>query len=146
MGKFNSFWSHEIDLHVSRILRNSWVANSIRDRRCLQLLLLCIYFYSRVADISRNPNLYFEMAILIGKSRRRVNIIIWETSAWAAAHQTASAELKKHKGSRGGDEPWSGGDPFGLPARIRRHVGRGNRRERGGGGSGGRVSMQCKHR
>ena len=88
-----------------------------------------------VADISRNPNLYFEMAILIGKSRRRVNIIIWETSAWAAAHQTASAELKKHKGSRGGDEPWSGGDPFGLPARIRRHVGRGNRRE----GERGRV-------
>ena len=95
-------------------------------------------------QISRNPapKFYFEMAILIGKSRPRVNIIIWETSAGAAAHKTASAELKKHKGSRGGDEPWSGGDPFGLPARIRRHVGRGNRRERGGGGSGGRVSIR----
>ena len=83
-------------------------------------------------QISRNPapKLYFQMAILIGKSRRRVNIIIWETSAGAAAaHKTASAELKKHKGSR---EEMSPG-PFGLPARIRRHVGRGNRREREGG-------------
>ena len=73
-----------------------------------------------------------------------LNIIILKgTSAGAAAApKTASAELKKHKGSRGGDEPWSGGDPFGLPARIRRHVGRGNRRERGGGGSGGRVSIR----
>ena len=95
-------------------------------------------------QISRNPapKLYFQMAILIGKSRPRVNIIIWETSAGAAAPKTASAELKKHKGSRGGDEPWSGGDPFGLPARIRRHVGRGNRREGGGVGQVGRVSIR----
>ena len=63
-------------------------------------------------QISRNPapKLYFEMAILIGKSRRRVNIIIWETSAGAAAaHKTASAELKKHKGSREEMSPGLGG-------------------------------------
>ena len=93
-------------------------------------------------QISRNPpaKRYFQMPILIGKSRSRVNIIILKgTSAGAAAApKTASAELKKHKGSR---EEMSPG-PFGLPARIRRHVGRGNRRERGGGGSGGRVSIR----
>ena len=62
-------------------------------------------------QISRNPapKLYFQMAILIGKSRRRVNIIIWETSAGAAAHKTASAELKKHKGSREEMSPGLGG-------------------------------------
>ena len=62
-------------------------------------------------QISRpTQNLYFEMAILIGKSRPRVNIIIWETSAGAAAaHKTASAELKKHKGSREEMSPGLGG-------------------------------------
>ena len=53
--------------------------------------------------------LNFQMAILIGKSRPRVNIIIWETSAGAAAPKTASAELKKHKGSREEMSPGLGG-------------------------------------
>ena len=64
-------------------------------------------------QISRNPpaKRYFQMAILIGKSRSRVNIIILKgTSAGAAAApKTASAELKKHKGSREEMSPGLGG-------------------------------------
>ena len=74
------------------------------------------------------------MAILIGKSRPGVNIIICGTSAGAAAHRAASAAAWKSTKAAG--ERWSG-EPFVLPARIRRHVGRGNRR-----GSGGRVSIR----
>ena len=75
------------------------------------------------------------MAILIGKSRPGVNIIICGTSAGAAAHRTASAAAA-WKSTKAAGEKWSG-EPFVLPARIRRHVGRGNRR-----GSGGRVSIR----
>ena len=86
------------------------MANSIRDRRCLQLLLhLFLFSGGRYRATHPPAKLYFQMAILIGKSRPRVNIIIWETSAGAAAPKTASAELKKHKGSREEMSPGLGG-------------------------------------
>ena len=74
-------------------------------------LLLHLFLFSGGRYRATHPpaKLYFQMAILIGKSRPRVNIIIWETSAGAAAPKTASAELKKHKGSREEMSPGLGG-------------------------------------
>ena len=74
-----------------------------------------------------------------------LNIIILKgTSAGAAAApKTASAELKKHKGSREEMSPGLGGirSVF-LPGLDGTWEGATDERERGGGGSGGRVSIR----